>query len=363
MHHRIVKGTLIVSGVLGVVAGILFLTCKDPHLIEFIFIGRFLVGLSSGLITGVMPMYLCEIAPPNLRGVMGVLPTRTNIWRLSPKYLYHQGLKQRACRDMSRLRGEPLDSVSRELESQGALNEITSEGWTIARLLATRNLRLPLALTCALQAGQQTSGINAVFYYSMKIFESAGLNVAEQQYASLGAGLVNFGVAVIMLPLVNKLPHRKLTISSSCLATLTLFLLTISISYIKTYYWMPYLCVFSVMFYVLVYGIGLGPIPYFIGSELFEVGPRPSAMALGSVANWTGNFSVGMLFPSLQRVMGPYSFLIFAFCTSLLTIFLHMFLPETNPRHMYEREESHESTNTCQQSTTDRMLFKSIHDL
>ncbi|XP_039297071.1 solute carrier family 2, facilitated glucose transporter member 5-like [Nilaparvata lugens] len=136
------KGTLIVSGVLGVVAGILFLTCKDPHLIEFIFIGRFLVGLSSGLITGVMPMYLCEIAPPNLRGVMGVLcPLGLTFgvvfsqfmgmnWILgteqhwhhllalyailiifcglalpfmpeSPKYLYYiKGLKQRACRGL-----------------------------------------------------------------------------------------------------------------------------------------------------------------------------------------------------------------------------------------------------------------------
>lgn len=66
------------------------------------------------------------------------------------------------------------------------------------------------------------------------------------------------------------------------------------------------------MAYVIFYGVGLGPIPYFIGSELFDVGPRPIAMALGSVFNWGGNFIVGMTFPSAETLIGPYTFLIFA---------------------------------------------------
>lgn len=81
---------------------------------------------------------------------------------------------------------------------------------------------------------------------------------------------------------------------------------------------MPWLCTVAVLAYVVFYGIGLGPIPFFIGSELFDVGPRPAAMSLGSVFNWGGNFLVGMMFPSLQAVMGPYIFLVFATCTLIL---------------------------------------------
>lgn len=77
----------------------------------------------------------------------------------------------------------------------------------------------------------------------------------------------------------------------------------------------------AVFAYVLVYGLGLGPIPYFIGSELFDVGPRPAAMALGSVFNWGGNFLVGMLFPSVRNLINAYSFLIFAGSTLLLALF------------------------------------------
>lgn len=35
--------------------------------------------------------------------------------------------------------------------------------------------------------------------------------------------------------------------------------------------WMPYMCMVAVLSYVLVYGFGLGPIPYFIASGKFRI--------------------------------------------------------------------------------------------
>lgn len=85
---------------------------------------------------------------------------------------------------------------------------------------------------------------------------------------------------------------------------------------------MPYLCIVGVLGYVLCYGLGLGPIPYFVGSELFEVGPRSSAMALGSMANWAGNFVVGLTFPTMNASIGAASFFIFAGFVVGLLIFV-----------------------------------------
>lgn len=76
----------------------------------------------------------------------------------------------------------------------------------------------------------------------------------------------------------------------------------------------------SILAYVVFYGTGLGPIPFFIGSELFDVGPRPAAMSLGSMFNWGGNFLVGMLFPVLEAEIGPFTFLIFAGFILLLVV-------------------------------------------
>nr|CAD7570924.1 unnamed protein product [Timema californicum] len=70
----------------------------------------------------------------------------------------------------------------------------------------------------------------------------------------------------------------------------------------------------------------------FVSTELFEVSPRPVAMSYGSMANWGGNFVVGMTFPSLQVLIGQYSFLLFAATTVMLAVFLKYYLPETKGR-------------------------------
>lgn len=85
---------------------------------------------------------------------------------------------------------------------------------------------------------------------------------------------------------------------------------------------MPYLSIVGVLGFVVCYGIALGPIPYFIGSELFEVGPRPSAMALGSMANWGGNFIVALFFQTMLTYIKAGSFFIFAIIILSLYFFV-----------------------------------------
>jgi len=85
---------------------------------------------------------------------------------------------------------------------------------------------------------------------------------------------------------------------------------------------MQYVPIIAVLLYVFMYNLGLGPIPYFVGSELFEVGPRPVAMAWGSMANWAGNFLVGMTFPSLNSVIGQYVFIFYIIVVVALLYFL-----------------------------------------
>lgn len=102
---------------------------------------------------------------------------------------------------------------------------------------------------------------------------------------------------------------------------------------------LPTMCVVTLFGYIIVYQIGLGPIPFFAGSELFEVEPRPVAMSMGSLSSWIANFLVGMTFPSLQKTMGASVFLIFAIVCILLAILLKFFLPETRGKDTSEISE------------------------
>lgn len=60
--------------------------------------------------------------------------------------------------------------------------------------------------------------------------------------------------------------------------------------------WMSYMSIVAIFAFVAFFEIGPGPIPWFIVTELFGQGPRPSAIAVAGFCNWTANFIVGMCF-------------------------------------------------------------------
>lgn len=78
------------------------------------------------------------------------------------------------------------------MEQEAASQAETRSMWSV---LTDKTLLLPIILVCALLGGQQLSGINAVFYYSVEIFKKIGLSETNAKYANLGAGVVNLMVA------------------------------------------------------------------------------------------------------------------------------------------------------------------------
>ncbi|XP_076243763.1 solute carrier family 2, facilitated glucose transporter member 3 isoform X4 [Calliopsis andreniformis] len=236
--------------------------------------------------------------------------------------------------ELSRIRN--MDIMLLQVEIANLQHEIetktTAEPWTLKRILKDPSLKLPLFLVCLIQFGQQMSGINVVFYYSNSIFLAAGLGLTGSQYATLGTGVANIAMALVSVSVMSSLNRRIVLLTSNYLCLGCLIVLCISILIIHFSSIMPIVCIVAVMAYVIFYGIGLGPIPYFIGSELFDVGPRPIAMALGSVFNWGGNFIVGMMFPIVESIIGAYTFLIFAGFLLFLGQIVRIYLPETRGR-------------------------------
>uniref|UniRef100_A0A8C8SVT1 Major facilitator superfamily (MFS) profile domain-containing protein n=1 Tax=Pelusios castaneus TaxID=367368 RepID=A0A8C8SVT1_9SAUR len=68
------KGTLLINNIFSIVPAILMGTSKVAKTFEVIILSRIIVGICAGLSSNVVPMYLGEISPKNLRGAIGVVP-------------------------------------------------------------------------------------------------------------------------------------------------------------------------------------------------------------------------------------------------------------------------------------------------
>uniref|UniRef100_A0A8C4EMZ2 Solute carrier family 2 member 3a n=1 Tax=Dicentrarchus labrax TaxID=13489 RepID=A0A8C4EMZ2_DICLA len=353
---------------LAVIGGLLmgFSTICSSY--EMVIAGRLVIGLFCGLFTGLTPMYVGEVSPTPLRGAFGTLHQlgvvvgiliaqifgleallgSDKLWPLllsltvapavlqcillpfcpeSPRFLLIN-LKQeeQARKALVRLRGS--EDVSKDLQEmkEESAKMAMEKKVTIPELFRSAAYQQPLLIAVMLQLSQQLSGINAVFYYSTGIFESAG--VKKPIYATIGAGIVNTIFTVVSLFLVEKAGRRTLHLLGLGGMAISAVLMTVSLL-LKDIPAMSYMAIVAVMLFVAMFELGPGPIPWFIVAELFSQGPRPAAMAVAGCCNWTANFLVGMSFPKLEEVCGPWVFLIFTTFLLLFFIFTFLKVPET----------------------------------
>lgn len=366
------KGCFLISGVLFVIGAILFLFCRMASSIGMLLLGRFFVGLASGLTTASVPMYLTECAPLSHRGTFGVFCSvgvtggvvvgqvcnlryifgNSDLWHFglsfyvvfviicylpsyffpeSPKWLYvvkrdHDGAR----RELKRLRGSNQSTeIQKEIDDMEDEANATMQTSSFLAVLRDSSLTLPVIIVCAYQGGQQLTGINAIFHYSVSIFEKAGFSPASAEWANLGAGCLNLMTSFLSPYLMANVNRRPLMQLSCFLCAVFLLAFTILLIFIYDITWFANLGIICIFGYIFFYQLGIGPIPYFIGSEIFEVAPRPIGMALGSLSSWSCNFMVGMTFPILHDAWGAYVFIPFSVTCFLLFLLTRFYLPET----------------------------------
>lgn len=192
-----------------------------PDTLYVLIVGRFIVGVGVGLASTATPLYISEVAPPDVRGklvtlnivfvtfgsfcaaAVAALLSKVNYphgWELmlglsgvpsalqfigmlfqieSPRWLAkHKGVKN-AFQALLRVRTGGVDDVKLELdEIQRSLKEeerLNVEAFAFLDLFRTRKMRSILLLGAGLQAIQQLAGVNTVMYYTGTIVSQAYL--------------------------------------------------------------------------------------------------------------------------------------------------------------------------------------------
>ncbi|CAD7013845.1 unnamed protein product [Ceratitis capitata] len=243
--------------------------------VEALIIARLLAGLAAGLSTACLPMYLAEVAPLSMRGALGVfcpigltvgvlvaqiLSLRTvfgnaDQWHIalslyiiivlicyapmkyypeSPKWLYiMKGDKEGARQQLEKLRGNvDANVIKREMLAMEVEANVESQASSYGDVLKDPKLRLPLILVCAFQGGQQLSGINAIFYYSVSIFLRAGLSPTAAEMANLGAGSVNLIISLLGPYLMSRFNRRPLLLFSTFFSGVSLMSFAVMLYFI-----------------------------------------------------------------------------------------------------------------------------------
>lgn len=168
---------------------------------------------------------------------------------------------------------------------------------SIWRVLTSTELRIPLIIGIVMQLSQQLSGINAVFYYSTIIFINAGLDSDSAKLATIGVGGVMVIMTLVSIPLMDKAGRRTLHLWGLGGMFISSIFFTISLLVTFIYSGMTVVSVISLLLFVVFFALGPGSIPWMITAELFAQGPRPAAMSIAVLVNWSTNFAVGLSFP------------------------------------------------------------------
>ncbi|XP_037354557.1 solute carrier family 2, facilitated glucose transporter member 5 isoform X1 [Talpa occidentalis] len=372
------KGTLLLNNIFSIVSSILMGCSETAKSFEMIIVARFLVGICAGLSSNVAPMYLGELAPKNLRGALGVVPQffitigilvaqvfglRTLLahetgWPIllgltgvpagvqllllpfspeSPRYLLIQKKDEKAARKALReLRGwddveDEIQEIREEDEAEKAAGFIS-----VLKLFQTRSLRWQVVSIIVLMAGQQLSGVNAIFYYTDQVFRSAGVETDHIQYVTVSTGTVNMLITICAVFVVEYLGRRFLLLLGFFICFAACCVLTVALALQDTVSWMPYLSIACVFSYVVGHALGPSPIPALLTMEIFLQSSRASAYVVGGSVHWLSNFIVGLVFPFIQEALKSYSFIIFAVVCLLTTIYTFFIIPETKGKTFME---------------------------
>ena len=273
---------------------------------------RAILGVFVGSFSSLCPMYLVELAPKGHSGSygtmhqLGVVLAYSILNLLGPSLNYIEMVY--FCAAVALLQAALIWICPETCDLE---DEAPSESSTMSEIeqkkLFQRKHAAGLIMGFILMFLQQFSGISAFITNLSDMMNNSGLNL----HPSYQAGIIQLSQCVascISSTIVDKI-GKKLSWIFSCFGA-AFFLLLYSLNSI--YEWASIIPLIAVFMYEFSFGIGIGPIPWFIVPEYFPFKVRSKATGVCTAFNWLCSFAVIFIWPLMNHNLGDaYSFLIF----------------------------------------------------
>ncbi|KAL0065168.1 Plasma membrane low glucose sensor [Marasmius tenuissimus] len=337
------KGGVIV-GCLVFAVGVAMQTAA-MHVALFV-VGRVFAGLGVGIVSCLIPMYQSECSPKWIRGAVvslyqwaitiGLLlaaivnnSTKNrdgrSSWRIptavqfawaailgggmlilpeSPRWYIKRGKYDEAAKALARLTGlsasdaetqAEINDVRASLEAERAMGESSY----IDCFRSGHNKILLRTLTgIFIQAWQQLTGINFIFYYGTTFFKNSG--ISNPFVITIITNVVNVVMTLPGIWGVERFGRRSLLLWGAVLMCVCEYIVaivgvTVSVNNIAG----QKVLIAFVCIYIAGFASTWGPIAWVITGEIFPLQVRAKAMSLSVASNWLWNFAIGYATPYL----------------------------------------------------------------
>jgi SP family arabinose:H+ symporter-like MFS transporter len=355
------RATLIFIGVLYLIGATWSALASDVY--SFI-IARAVGGLGIGMSTVAAPLYIAEIAPPKYRGRLAGMFQFNIVFGIVIAYVSNallSGMGSNAWRWMIGVAAvpsliytvlclglpeSPRWLVSRKDDSIAAMRvlklirphasdaDITAEADAIGQApfvaggaapFWNRGLRVPIMLAFLIAFFNQMSGINAILYFSPRIFELTGLGAKAALLQSVGVGVTNLVFTFVGLSLIDRFGRRTLLFVGSFGYIVSLSL--VAYAFFTAHYSVVPICIFA---FIAAHAVGQGVTIWVYIAEIFPNHYRAQGQALGSFTHWIFAAMLTTFFPKAVAAFPPgYVFSFFAGMMVLQLIWVKTQVVET----------------------------------
>ena len=170
---------------------------------------------------------------------------------------------------------------------------------------------------------QQAVGINAVLYYAPRIFESVGMG--DPMVQTVMMGVVNITFTLVAIFTVEKLGRKPLLIVGSI--GMAVGALAFALCQVVTL--PPFVSVICIMIYSASFMFSWGPICWVLIAEIFPNTIRGGAVAIAVAFQWISNFLVSSTFVPLYNWSPAFTYALYGIFCLVAAVFVWRLVPET----------------------------------
>lgn len=354
---------------------------EADHTFLYLFVFyRIIGGIGVGLASMISPMYIAEMAPPEIRGklvswnqfaiIFGMLLVyfvnyyialqgneawlNKTGWRFmfaselipagiflfllffipeTPRYLTLRNQPEKAFKILEKINGTAKAKL--------ILNEINSTIIHKTGKLFSFGI-LIIGIGMLLSIFQQFVGINVVLYYAPEIFKNMGSGTDYALLQTIIVGIINLTFTVVAILTVDKFGRKPLQIIGALGMAFFMFALGFA-------FYIHQLGLSALIFmlgYVACFALSWGPVTWVLLSEIFPNKIRGKAMAIAVAAQWISNYLISATFPILndssfltEKFNHGFAYWIYGIMGVLAAWFVWKFIPETKGKTLEEMEK------------------------